>query len=131
MVRPKYSEFSEEQKESAKVAAKKYYHANKEKCYQRHKEWYTNNKEYALEQQRLKKRQKKLWAIEYLGGCCSSCGGTFHPSIYEFHHLDPMTKDRDPSKMLQLSQGRLQKELDKCKLLCANCHRLEHHGESY
>lgn len=121
----------ETQQEKTRRWAREYYHRNKEKCKANHAEWYSNNKEYALEKQRNKKRERKLWAIEYLGNCCSSCGGTFHPSIYEFHHIDPTTKDRDPSKMMQLSKQKLQDELDKCKLLCANCHRLEHHQENY
>ena len=92
---------------------------------------HTKNKEYVLQKQREDKRKRKLWAIEYLGGKCSSCGETFHPAVYEFHHTDPSTKDRDPSKMLQLSLTRLTEELDKCVLLCANCHRIEHHGDKY
>ena len=121
----------ETQKERASRWAREYYYRNKEKCKERHSEWYEKNKEYSLEKQKIKKREKKLWSIEYLGGCCSSCGGTFHPSVYEFHHKDPTTKDRDPSKMMSLSHEKLQKELDKCALLCANCHRIEHHGDSY
>lgn len=118
-------------KEQAAKASREYYHRNKEACKARHSKWYSENKEYSLEKQRIKKRDKKLWAIEHLGGCCQSCGGKFHPSVYEFHHINPETKDRDPSKMMQLSHEKLQKELDKCVLLCANCHRIEHHGDSY
>lgn len=110
-------------------AALKYYYNNLEKCAERAKKWREKNKDYVLEKQRETKRQRKLWAIDYLGGCCQSCGGKFHPAVYEFHHLDPTTKDRDPSKMMSLSIDRLTNELNKCKLLCANCHRLAHHGE--
>ena len=70
----------------------------------------------------------KLQAIEYLGGACQECLGVFHPAVFEFHHLNPEEKDRDPSKMFQLSWERIKAELDKCLLLCANCHRLKHHG---
>lgn len=117
--------------EKSNAASKKYYHANKEKCLARHKEWVEQNKEYVLTKQREKKRERKFQAISYLGGVCAACNGDFHPAIYEFHHLDPSTKDRDPSKMLQLSWKRVQAELDKCELLCANCHRLKHHGDKY
>lgn len=121
----------ETQKERAARWAREYYHRNKDKCKERHSEWYEKNKEYSLEKQKIKKREKKLWAISYLGGCCNSCNGIFHPSVYEFHHKDPTTKDRDPSKMMSLSHEKLQTELDKCVLLCANCHRIEHHGDNY
>lgn len=118
-------------KEQAAKASREYYHRNKEKCKARHKEWYKLNKDYSLEQQKEKKRQRKLWAIAYLGGKCSRCSQEYHPAVYEFHHRNPEEKDRDPSKMMLLSKQRLQLELDKCILLCANCHRVEHHGENY
>jgi hypothetical protein len=112
-------------------AALKYYHNNKEKCSERAKKYREENKEHIRDKQREAKRKRKLEAIQYLGGKCISCKEEFHPAVYEFHHRDPKTKDRDPSKMLSLSWERVVKELDNCDLLCANCHRLEHHRESY
>ena len=126
-----YAELTEEQKQKYRDASLKWYHSNKELAAEKAKKWRTKNKEYVLQKQGEDKRKRKLWAIEYLGGKCSSCGETFHPAVYEFHHTDPSTKDRDPSKMLQLSLTRLTEELDKCVLLCANCHRIEHHGDKY
>ncbi len=109
-------------------SALKYYYANKEKCSSRHKLWREQNKDIIRQKQRESKRLRKLWAIDYLGGSCSKCGGTFHPAVYEFHHTDPESKERDPSKMLSLSKERLVSELNKCVLLCANCHRMAHHS---
>jgi len=90
-----------------------------------------NNKDYIRDKQREYKRLRKLEAIDYLGSQCSHCHNTFHPAVYEFHHRNPEEKDRDPSKMLQLSWAKLKAELDKCDLVCANCHRLHHHGTNY
>lgn len=123
--------------EYAKAAARKYYHKvvrDPEKKALRDAKrviWFDANREDQRRKQRDKKRERKAWAIEYLGGCCSRCSKTYHPAVYEFHHRDPAQKDRDPSKMLQLSLVKLTAELDKCDLLCANCHRITHHGESY
>lgn len=108
-----------------------YYYRNKEKCALKAKNYREANKEHVRTKQREDKRNRKLLAIEYLGGKCDTCKEAFHPAVYEFHHTDPSTKDRDPSKMMALSWERLEKELDKCKLLCANCHRLEHHKRNY
>ena len=114
--------------------ARDYYHRvkdNPEKLVNRtakRQEWYSQNKETILEKQRAKKRERKLQAIEYLGGVCKKCGGEFHPAVYEFHHRNPAEKDRDPSKLLQLKWEKVTEELDKCDLLCANCHRIEHHN---
>ena len=125
----KFKEPPTSAREKANAVALRYYHGNKEKCAAKAKAWREKNKDYVINKQREDKRKRKLEAIAYLGGKCSICHGDFHPAVYEFHHTDPSTKDRDPSKMLQLSWKRLAAELDKCKLLCANCHRLEHHNK--
>ncbi len=122
-----YAEWPEPQKERMRKSAREQYYKNKEKRNIQAKIWRENNKDYVLLKQREDKRRRKLDAIYYLGGKCHTCGCMFHPACFEFHHKDPTTKDRDPSKMLSWSKERLYAELDKCILLCANCHRLEHH----
>lgn len=72
-------------------------------------------------------RQRKLKAVEYMGSKCTDCGGEFHPSVYDFHHLDPSQKDYSPGKGLKMSWDKAVLELNKCVMLCANCHRLRHH----
>lgn len=111
--------------------ALEYYHRNKDKAALKAKQWRLNNLEYIKQKQREDKRKRKEQAIQYLGNKCSRCNNQYHPAVYEFHHLDPETKDRDPSKMLQLKWSRVVAELDKCVLLCANCHRLTHHEDKY
>lgn len=68
-------------------------------------------------------------AIEYKGGCCQVCGYNKCSRALEFHHLDPNTKEFGISKDGQ-TRGwtRVKKELDKCAILCANCHREVHAG---
>lgn len=121
----------EEIKEGSRISARKYYHKNKEKCKENHRKWRARNADYIRNKQKEDKRNRKLEAIEYMGGSCQKCNGEFHPSVYEFHHINPEEKDRDPSKMLSLSKIKLFSELDKCQLLCANCHRLIHHGGTW
>ena len=123
-----YSDLSEEKKLMIREASKKYYHKNKEKQKTKHKEWSDINKDYIRNYQRESKRKRKLWAIDYFGGACNICKEVHHPSVYEFHHIDSSIKDRDPSKMLQLSLAKLTIELSKCIMLCANCHRIIHHN---
>jgi len=73
--------------------------------------------------------RNKVYAILYLGGRCVECGEIYHPSQYDVHHVDGRDEET-PRDIMQLSRERLVDELDKCELLCANCHRLEHTEES-
>jgi len=72
-------------------------------------------------------RQRKLKAIAYKGGSCIKCGYDKHPAALHFHHRNPSTKTAVWTKMRLWSWVRTLKELDKCDLLCANCHA-EHHN---
>ena len=79
---------------------------------------------------REKRVEIKLRAIKYKGGKCIDCGGVFHPVAYDFHHLDPSKKDMQISKFTSISRwDEIEHELDKCILLCSNCHRVRHWGQ--
>lgn len=71
-------------------------------------------------------RKNKLAMIEYKGGCCQKCGYDKCIAALEFHHIDPSNKDMSSTKFSALSLERAKSELDKCILLCANCHRETH-----
>ncbi|WKV17092.1 hypothetical protein [Salmonella phage PKM.Hi.22.6] len=90
--------------------------------------WHQNNKVRRQIDARERKRASKLKAMEYMGNKCADCDGIFHPAIYQFHHLDMTTKDKNPSALFGMKWERLQAELDKCVMLCANCHMLRHYG---
>lgn len=66
-----------------------------------------------------KRTKQKL--VEYKGGSCSRCGYSKCLSALEFHHLDPTQKDFSISGK-SWSFERLKIEVDKCILVCANCH---------
>lgn len=70
----------------------------------------------------------KKQAVELKGGKCSVCGYSKYLGALEFHHLDPYKKDLNIAMITQSSKKfkQLTEELDKCVLLCANCHREEH-----
>ena len=72
-------------------------------------------------------QQRKIEAINYKGGKCVKCGYNKYPGALDFHHLDPNQKDFDWSKMRLRSWNKIVNELDKCVLVCSNCHRIRHH----
>ena len=70
-------------------------------------------------------------AIKYKGSKCNDCEIYFpdYPYvIFDFHHLNPKEKDFDWSKLKLRSESNIKLELDKCVLLCSNCHRIRHHN---
>ena len=76
-----------------------------------------------------KRDQLKRKAVEYLGGQCADCGyRTDFATVYDFHHKDKSEKTVEISYLITANVGweKLQRELDKCILLCANCHRMRH-----
>lgn len=80
--------------------------------------------------QRRRWIQRKIWAIEYLGGKCKDCNSVKHWTAYDFHHRDPLTKEYEWSKLKLRSRADMIEELDKCDLLCSCCHRFRHFTEN-
>ena len=79
-----------------------------------------------LPAQKRRWNRRKVQVVRELGGRCADCGGTFHPACYDFHHRDPREKAFNWTKLRLLRWSAVRRELDKCDLLCANCHRLRH-----
>lgn len=78
----------------------------------------------------LRRKKVKQLSLDYLGNRCSICGYNRCSEALEFHH-------EDGSKEFGISQSghtrswdRVKLELDKCVLLCANCHREAHAAQS-
>ena len=102
-----------------------------EKSRQKSKEYRQNRiekiKEYQIKHSEekkvyLKKRYYKALSesIEKLGGKCVKCGAT---ERLEFDHIHPKDKSFEITKRLLMGdKEKFQEELDKCQLLCYDCH---------
>lgn len=82
----------------------------------------TNPNNYLKQKERAK--QRKLEVIRLKGGCCSLCGYKKNFAALEFHHRDPENKTftLDARKLSNTNWKSILLELEKCELLCANCH---------
>ncbi len=66
-------------------------------------------------------------AVAYKGGKCERCGYDRCMEALEFHHINPSQKDFSISnKGYTRSWKRVQAEIEKCVMICANCHREVH-----
>lgn len=75
------------------------------------------------------RRNLKRKAIEYKGGECSFCGYDKSQTALCFHHPDPKEKDFSlGNNGLTRKWDDIKPELDKCILLCLNCHAEVHAG---
>jgi 5-methylcytosine-specific restriction endonuclease McrA len=90
---------------------------------------YSDRRNYLI--QAVQRRRKKLRekAIAYKGGRCMICGYDQCCEALEFHHTNNEKKEFGISqKGYTRSWKNVKAELDKCFLLCANCHREVHAG---
>lgn len=71
---------------------------------------------------RRRKKLKQL-AVEYKGGKCYICGYNKCIRALHFHHIDPLIKSFGiAARGLTRAWNVIKIELDKCVLLCSNCH---------
>lgn len=84
-------------------------------------------KECVKQNEREKYRHKMEEKQEYKQNLsCKKCGEKrFY--LLDFHHRNPKEKDYTISDKSRLSLSQLQNEIDKCDVLCANCHREWHY----
>ena len=117
------------------MATKEWYAENKERMRELRKKWYDKNKQ--SERDKAKVRQKKRrqdfndWYYEYKSTLsCIKCGFS-HPAALDFHHREKSEKEFDPSRMRDYTnKKKFLIEIEKCDVLCANCHRILHYNEN-
>jgi hypothetical protein len=101
---------------------------DKEKQRQRQSESYHSNKEKYRQRQRDNRNRARLHILQKKlesGGC--PCGEK-HPALLDFHHRNPNEKEITATEMIRNKwlKERIDVELEKCDVLCANCHRRLH-----
>lgn len=86
------------------------------------KQHYLNNKEkYKKSKVRSRSKSKHYVFNVLLNSCCRRCWET-NPITLEFNHLNPKEKSQSISSMMWRSPDSIKKEMDKCEVLCSNCH---------
>ena len=72
-----------------------------------------------------KAQQRFVMSILKLVTGCARCGYNENAEALDWHHVDPDSKLTSVSRLVSHTPERVRIELEKCILLCANCHRTE------
>jgi hypothetical protein len=117
------------------MATPQWYWDNREKMREHRKKWYDKNIESEREKARVRQKNRRVefnkWYYEYKSKLsCKNCGFS-HPAALDFHHRDRDEKDFNPSDMRNYTnKKKFLKEIEKCDVLCSNCHRVLHYNEN-
>ncbi len=88
---------------------------------------YADRRRYNIQSVAKRRRKIRLMAVAHAGGKCIRCGYNKYPEVLEFHHKDSSQKKFGIGQNgLTRSWERVKAEIEKCNLLCANCHRETH-----
>lgn len=92
---------------------------------------YAANRTYYIQKAKIRCNDLRQWINEYKSSLkCEICGEC-HPACIDFHHKDSSKKDFEISKAVAkgFTKERVLEEIEKCQILCANCHRKLHWDE--
>lgn len=115
-----------------------FYKAKRGKCGRQadcktcHNEYYNNKKDVyiqrSLEKSQTQRQELKNYVNKVKENPCMDCGNQYHPCQMDFDHIS--NKIRAVADMVRraVSLETLKAEIDKCELVCSNCHRLRTHN---
>lgn len=124
-------------KYSTKSGVRTYLSSRCKSCYKlavvsdKRKKWTTKYKAYQAKMTKKNKDERRAdmrkWLNSLKSSPCTRCGNRFPPECMDFDHRDPATKNNSITQMVGnvMAQKTIEKELEKCDLLCSNCHRIK------
>ena len=90
---------------------------------------YENNKEQYLERNKNKKIEMRNYLNKIKNVPCMDCGIQYPPYVMDLDHRDPEQKIDNVGRFISSgSWDKLIQEIEKCDVVCANCHRERTHG---
>ena len=104
-------------------AKKKYYRKHRKRLNKKRRLDYKKSPKKYMEYNKKAKLKKRKWINDYKSRQgCSKCPEK-DPRCLDFHHIDPTTKSFVIGERIKLALATIQEEVQKCIVLCANCHR--------
>ncbi len=113
-------------KDTTNARQRKYRALHPERCKASYAAWRTKNREKLNADRREWDQQRSKMLADYkMAKGCAKCGYKGHPHALEFDHLPEFVKRANVSVMKSYSLEVLWSEIDKCQVICANCHAIE------
>jgi len=118
----------------------RYYYRNKDKVgfkekYKRYqKKYYSENKEIWKNYRKKQRNILKQFLVEQKSKPCMDCNKSYKPWVMQFDHRNPATKVANVSYLVlrgSTSLKQLKSEINKCDLVCANCHTDRTHNRRH
>ena len=105
----------------------------KEKQRKWSKAHYENNKQSYIDRNTKKKNEIKSYIRQYKEHRgCMDCGGKYPSYVLDLDHRDPSKKSFTPAHLYRTnSWNKMIIELEKCDVVCANCHRIRTKERGY
>lgn len=102
--------------------------------YQYQREYRNRNKDKIYKAKVERGHKLKAKVINLLGNKCTDCGLEYsgkNACVFQVHHINPKEKEISVNTrtLINYAWNKIEKELPKCILLCANCHFIEHNEE--
>jgi hypothetical protein len=88
--------------------------------------YYAKNRDAEIERVMRRQQATLAWLRDLRRVPCLDCGGTFPPHVMDFDHRDPKQKlfNVTGSRAMLMVRSKLEAEIAKCDIVCANCHRI-------
>ncbi len=97
------------------------------------KDWYRRHKQEVIEKRRRRQIEIRNWFRRYKSTLyCMDCG-VAHPAVLQFHHRDRTDKSFAISNVVSraTSMKQITNEIQKCDVVCVNCHAKRHWRETH
>ena len=92
-----------------------------------HKRYYQRNKQLYKEKNIRRRKYLINFVNSHKDHPCFDCGIKYPPYVMDFDHKDPTTKLTNINRMIHVhnfSEEKILTEINKCDIVCANCHRV-------
>lgn len=94
-------------------------------------QWYLDNKESVHLRGRRDKHKKRMFVAKIKDVPCMDCGQKYPFYVMDLDHRDPTNKIQNVGKLINQSWEKILLEIDKCDVVCSNCHRIRTYNRAH